>query len=153
MNKLLLTKYNTLISILVSIISIAYLIFVLVALGSGNYELVSSLHSPSAIFDYKRTVISQVFPIFVGVVFGISGLMFGRNSLNSSEPTLVWKGRFFIASIACYFIVLTIDGIFTGQQYLVLKILTRMMFIVSSVLYYFGFFLPEKFASILIKET
>ena len=153
MNKLLLNKYNKSIIILVSVISIAYLIFVLIALGSGNYELVGSLHSPSAIFDYKRTLISQVFPIFVGVVFGITGLMFGIDSLSSSEATLSWKGRFFIASILCYFVVLAIDGIFTGQQYFVLKILTRILFIVSSILYYFGFFLPEKLANILIKEA
>jgi len=153
MYKLVLNKYNKDISIIVSVISIAYLIFVLIALGSGNYELVGSPHSSSAIFDYKRTLISQIFPIFIGVVYGITGLKFGIDSISSSESTLIWKGRFFIASIVCYFIVLTVDGIFTGQQYCVLRILTRMMLIVSSILYYFGFFLPEKVANILIKES
>ena len=89
----------------------------------------------------------QIFAIFT---FLITGILFARESLRSSDPKILWKGRFLLLA----FISFTISALYESIAPLtpLSLVLIRILLISSAIEYYFGFFLPDRLANWLINR-
>lgn len=109
--------------------------------------IVARIHRICCSCDFNR--LSYTFS--AGIIEAITGLMFAYKSLIADSPLVKWKGRFFLLSILFLISGVLLDGVFVGE-YLLLKMIIRLFLVASSILYYFGFFLPKKFSNRLCKE-
>lgn len=106
----------------------------------GNVEFFSANGAPFSIS-------LQIFAIFS---FLITGILFARESLRSSDPKILWKGRFLLLA----FISFTISALYESIAPLtpLSLVLIRILLISSAIEYYFGFFLPDRLANWLINR-
>jgi hypothetical protein len=83
----------------------------------------------------------------------VTGLIFGKESLNSKDTTVNLKGKFLLSAFVLFAIAAALDSIFTVQTSygIILKIIARIMLMVSSILFYIGFIMPERIENWLIK--
>jgi len=128
------------------LISIIYEIMFLVFLF-WMPNLIASYDSET-VFNYKRTTLTLIFPIFVIITALITGIFFSRESIKSSDKLVQWKGRFFLIGIISFTAAVLLDVI--TPENIFLRVIIRMILISSSVEYYFGFFLPKKIANLII---
>ncbi len=101
-------------------------------------------------FNSKYNLYPYLFSIFAIITFIVTGILFARKSFESEDLKIRWKGRFLLMA----FLLFTIGAIFDAgiRMDVFTLILVRSILILSSVLYYMGFLLPDKVANWLIKE-
>ncbi len=99
--------------------------------------------------DHELFVIS--FLIFAILTFTITGIIFARESMRSQDPKIKWKGRFFLIGVLSF----TVGAVFDAgiPVNAVTLIIIRLILISSTIEYYFGLFLPERMAKVLIAEA
>jgi len=101
-------------------------------------------------FNSKYNLYPYLFSIFGILTFNITGILFAKKSLRSEDLKIRWKSKFLLFA----FILFTIGAIFDAgiRMDVITLVIVRSILIVSSILYYMGFLLPDKIANLLIKE-
>ena len=87
-----------------------------------------------------------IFLFFNLSIFMITGLTFAIKSLRSNNPEVKLKGKFLLIAFICYLIGAAIEIIITFPQ-------NRLILILSAILYYIGFILPEGIKKRLLKQS
>lgn len=119
---------------------------VIVIFGTVDPSLLA--HTGVVNADFEPLMI--VYLLFLAASIAGSGALMGAESLrSSSEPRIRWKGRFLIAASICYAAVALLDvGLIDFLPQLLF--FTRTVMILSSLLFYFGFFFPKTLEKALV---
>lgn len=135
---------------------ILLIIFFIIGIIFEIYFIISLIFAPSLIGSFPvspfQIVYHPVFEIFLLVfilVFMITGILFGRESLKSEEKEINLKGKFLIIAFISFAIGAILDSIIPREAYLV--IITRLILISASLEFYFGFMPPEWLKNFFIK--
>ena len=124
------------------------LITLIICIPYEIFLIVFSIVNPAVIaiqvstFYTQRGLISMAFNLFVIVFVVITVILFAKKSLESDKRVVRLKGKFLLIGALLVSIGTLID---TAVPMNILSLaFIRIIFIVGSVLYYFGFFFPEK---------
>jgi len=133
------------ISIAYLIICIVYEVFLIIFLFTYP-EIIGSVQ----FFSANGGPLSIAFQIFAIFSFLITGIIFARKSLESNDPKIQLKGKILLVA----FISFTIAALYEAIMPLtpLSLALIRILLISSAVEYFFGFFLPDRLADLLIKQ-
>jgi hypothetical protein len=101
-------------------------------------------------FNSKYNLYPYLFSIFGILTFIVTGIIFAMKSVKSEDPKIRWKSKFLLLA----FILFTIGAIFDAgiRMDVFTLVAVRSILIISSILYYMGFLLPDKVSNWLIKE-
>ncbi len=121
------------------------------------FLLISLIINPAWVGTIKETYYSQpalivmLYQIFVLLTVIITGLIFSQQSLRSKDRKIHLKGKFLLFA----FILLTIGGSADAILSLdpITLIVVRLILILSSILFYIGFLLPERIANLILGEN
>lgn len=91
----------------------------------------------------------NIFSIFTTI---ITGILFTRKSMESDDKKTQWKGRFLIIAFISFTIGSTLEVMLFFDPPEIIRTIVRIILISSTIEYYLGFFLPDRFAAWLIKE-
>lgn len=120
-----------------AIISIAFMVFIVIALFI-DYRLIGELENS---FNSTHSNYSLAFVIFTLFSVLITGIAFARQALSSLNPVIAWKGRFLLFAFLIFISGALLDAIVPPIP--ILLVLIKVFLIISGVLYNFGFFLPK----------
>jgi uncharacterized integral membrane protein len=139
------TDFKKRIFIVYLVICIVYEVFLIIFLFT-NTELIGSVQ----FFSARGGPLSIVFQIFAIFSFLITGILFARKSLESNDPKIQLKGKLLLVA----FISFTISALYESIMPLtpLTLALIRILLISSAIEYFFGFFLPDRLADLLIKQ-
>ncbi len=98
----------------------------------------------------QRSSLTLIFALFAIIVAFSTGVIFAKVSMNSKDVNVRWKGRFLLIAFLFFTIAAALDS-FSWEELLIISII-RSLLILSSIFYYFGFFLPKQIANRLITE-
>jgi hypothetical protein len=130
-----------------AIICIPYEIFLIIFLLIDP-NLIGTMEATFNSSNKLYVIIFQVFAIATAL---ITGFLFSRKSFESDDPKTQWKGRFLLIAFISFTIAALFDvGIPVNPITLVIA---RLILISSSILFYLGFFLPDKLADILTQKS
>ena len=135
-------------TVIFGIICVIYEIYLLTALII-NPEIIGTW-SEEGRFDASHTMIPSIFKVFGIFVVLITGIIFARKSMVSEDPSVQWKGRFFLIAIVSFAVGAFLDAVLTFTP--LELVLVRILLISSAIEYYLGFFLPDPIANRLIKQ-
>jgi hypothetical protein len=138
--RLLIVGIYAAITILMDIIILAFL-FVDYTFLASKIEIVNA--------DYN--VIMIIYLLFLAASIAWAGILMGRESLMSDEPQLKLKGKFLI-SASIFYVLLALLDVGLVDFIPALLFVTRSIMMLSSLLFYFGFFLPDPLKKLIIKE-
>lgn len=130
------------------IICISFEIALIVMLNI-NTELIGT-GIEEGIFSSQLTAFAIAFQLFGLLTLTITGLIFSLHSLKSPDAKISWKGRFLLAAFLSFTIGSLVEALFLLDP--LSLILVRILLIFSNLAFYFGFFLPDKIANVLLKE-
>ena len=134
--KLLNIKKRKLILIVLLIIFIAFEI-TFFTLAAINLELIGTFVDP---FNSMESLFIEVFYISILIILLLSGFIFSIKSIKSKIPKVQLKGKILLIG----FIMFIIGGLLPYLVYdLVGLIITRIIVLLSAVLIYIGFLLPN----------
>jgi hypothetical protein len=136
--------------IITSILSFLWEILLISLLVSGNVALVGDVQEMN-ILDFSYGAIMRYIMIGGIIAFLLTGGYFSVKSIKVGDPEIRWKGIFLLLGWISFAIGAGLDAfikIHTG----ITLVLTRVILITSSLEYYLGFFLPNRFKEILIKK-
>jgi len=111
-----------------------------------NTALVGTIEG---IFDSKHSTIALLFVFSAIIIFLITGTIFSVKSMKVDQLDIKWKGRFLLLAWILFTIAALIDA---ALDLIATLILARIILLISSVLFYFGFFLPEFLKQRIIKK-
>ena len=133
--------------IIYAVICIPYEIFLIIFLLMDP-NLIGTMEATFNSSNKLYVIIFQVFAIATAL---ITGSLFSKKSFESDDPKMRWKGRFILIAFISFTVAALFDvGIPVTPATLVIF---RLILISSSFLFYLGFFLPERIAKVLIKES
>ena len=98
-------------------------------------NLIGTFETP---FQVVYGIYIEIFLVIFLLVIGITGILFGKQSLRSENPEIKLKGKFLIIA----FILFTI-GAFLDSIVPELFIIARIVLDISALSFYFGFMLPD----------
>ena len=98
-------------------------------------NLIGTFETP---FQVVYGIYIEIFLVIFLLVIGITGILFGKQSLRSENPEIKLKGKFLIVA----FILFTI-GAFLDSIVPELFIIARIILDISALSFYFGFMLPD----------
>lgn len=127
------------------IINVIWVIYMIVAL-SIDVEWIGTLEG---IFDSTQNRIQLIFVMFSIFSFLVTGLIFSIKSMKAENPEIKWKGRFLTLAWILFTLGALLDAALPLTE--ITLILVRLILIISSILFYMGFFMPEKISKWLIK--
>lgn len=144
---LVLKEFHDKILLIYSVIVAVYLGFFIIFLFIDT----SLIGEYTGTFSTQTSIFVKVFQLFAMGSFLITGILFVKTSMESESDEIKWKGRFLllafvIFSIASFLEVFRIDDIS-----ILTLIFTKLLFLISSISYYFGFFLPKWLKDMLVK--
>ncbi|MFX0071715.1 MAG: hypothetical protein ACFFAO_11560 [Candidatus Hermodarchaeota archaeon] len=102
------------------------------------------------ITDAEYGIISRLYIISAGLVFVIGGTLFSLESIKSKKPELVLKGKILLPTFYLYAICGILDSALPLNAITISLI--RIFLIISGVLFYIGFVLPESVKKFFLKE-
>ncbi len=102
------------------------------------------------IFSSQNNYYALVFQVFAIVTLFVTGMMFSRKSLQSTDNKVKLKGRFLLLAFLSFTIGAVVEAIVPKISLVI--VITRLLLISSAFEYYMGFFLPDRIANSLIKE-
>ncbi|TXT61958.1 MAG: conserved membrane protein of unknown function [Promethearchaeota archaeon] len=142
-------KKILLISAIILSVVFELFIFVFLSIDSPLVGKVSETREYTVNWSTYVNLLLIVLLVFILV----TGLIFGKESLNSKDTTVNLKGKFLLSAFVLFAIAAALDSIFTVQTSygIILKIIARIMLMVSSILFYIGFIMPERIENWLIK--
>jgi MFS family permease len=126
--------------ILLFIVLIIDVIFVITffTLLSIDPALIGRVTSP---VDANYGFVVTIYQLALLIVFFITGVLIGRESLNSKSPDVTLKGKLLIIAFLS-FLMGSVLEIFSGIS-LVVLIIARVILISSAIEFYGGFLLPQ----------
>ncbi|MHA1196178.1 MAG: hypothetical protein ACTSRH_07980 [Promethearchaeota archaeon] len=129
-----------------SIICISYEILLIVLLII-NPSMIGVEINPNVV---SRTALTLSFSIFAIIVAVITGLFLASHLIKSTDQRTKIRGFFLLSA----FLLLTAGAALDSFSWtnLIIIAIIRTLLILSSIAYYFGFFLPERIAKLIIKE-
>jgi hypothetical protein len=133
------------------ILSVIFELFILIFL-SINSPLVGTVSETRA-YTVNWSAYINLLLIVLLVFILLTGLIFGKESLDSNDTIVNLKGKFLLLAFVLFAIAAALDSIFTVQTShgIILKIIARIMLMVSSIQFYIGFIMPERIENWLIK--
>jgi hypothetical protein len=134
----LINKHQKILLPIYIIVGIIFEIYLLTGLF-GNYE--SFIGIKDGILDISYSNPIKIFLLLYVISFLISGLLFGRISLKSENREIRLKGIFLIVAFIFYFTGALIDAAIPLTPGLL--VITRIILIVSAILFDIGFFFPK----------
>lgn len=137
---------NKIMLISIFVICIAYEVLLFIFLFI-NPNLIGIEIAPNLV---QRTSLTLGFAVFSILVALISGILMAKKIMVSEDRKIKLKGRFLIIALTFFTIGAVLDAI--SWTYLIIIFLIRLLLILSSIAFYFAFFLPERVAKVLIKE-
>ncbi|TFF87468.1 MAG: hypothetical protein EU549_04675 [Promethearchaeota archaeon] len=122
-----------------AIITIAYEIYLIFSVIVS--PVLIGEFSEASIFDVTYRGISQIYLIFIVLLILSTGVLFSRQSLKSDNPELKLKGKLLLSA----WILWTAGAILDSAipLFIFTLLLTRIILISSSILFYLGFLLPN----------
>ncbi len=130
-----------------------YLTFNLVYVGIFFYYLYvdpSLLVLRISKFDSETQIVVTSFIIITLIISLATNFIFMRKSLKSEQPKIRYKGIFIFCALVTFVVGAVLDSIFSLTPITV--VITRSILMISSILQYIGWIMPEGIAKILIKE-
>ena len=101
-------------------------------------------------FYFYPSLITLIALFFMGIIGFIFTILLTKELLKADDPKVKLKAKFIILA----FISLIIGGIF--EIFLPLELITfvlaRSVLLIAAILYYLGFFLPDRIANLFIKK-
>jgi len=137
---------NKIMLISIFVICIAYEVLLFIFLFI-NPDLIGIEIAPNLV---QRTNLTLGFAVFSITVALISGILMAKKTMVSEDRKIKLKGRFLIIALTFFTIGAVLDAITWTN--LIIIFLVRLLLILSSISFYFAFFLPERIAKVLIKE-
>ena len=98
--------------------------------------------------DYQFFVLGYL--LFVIATMLITGVLFSRKSLKSNDPVIKLKGKLLFFAFLCWTIGAILDS--SIPLNIVTLPVTRLILVLSSLLFYAGFMLPQWVKQLFIKE-
>ncbi|TXT64017.1 MAG: conserved membrane protein of unknown function [Promethearchaeota archaeon] len=99
--------------------------------------------------DYN--LLMMIYLLFLAGSISGTGILMGRESLLGEDPKLKAKGRFLI-SASVFYVFLALLDLGLVDSIPAILFITRSIMMVSSILFYFGFFLPKPLEKAFIKQ-
>jgi hypothetical protein len=136
---MVITKYRTLIIILPTVVTILYEIYLIFNV-IVNVSVIGEF-SDASIFDVTYKGISQFYLVFIVLLILSTGILFALQSLKADKPEIQLKGKLLLSA----WILWAAGAIFDSAIPLFIStlLMTRIILISSSILFYFGFLLPN----------
>ncbi|MBD3211425.1 MAG: hypothetical protein GF311_02365 [Candidatus Lokiarchaeota archaeon] len=133
------------------ILSVIFELFILIFLSIDS-PLVGTVSETRAYTVNWSTYINLLLIVLLVFIL-LTGLIFGKESLDSKDTIVNLKGKFLLSAFVLFAIAAALDSIFTVQTShgIILKIIARIMLMVSSIHFYIGFIMPERIENWLIK--
>ena len=100
--------------------------------------------------DVKYGIFIIVIAIYILSVLLITGIIFARESLKSDNSEIRLKGKFLFAAFTSY-VIGTFLSMFSSYSILLLMI-GRILTILASIEFYYGFTLPNWIKKLLLKQ-
>ena len=131
--------------LLITPVCIIYYMFLFIGLMVDPEILVI----PLSRFDTRSTILLLCLKISALFVFITYTVLFGLNLIKDGDKIIQWKGKFLFLAIGLY----SLGGF--GSMFLfslVELVILRLLLILSSILFYFSFFIPDPLRKWLIKN-
>ena len=129
------------------IISIVYEIFFFIFIFTDTTRIGTRV----GIFDAVANTFILFFILISFVISIITNIMFLIASLRSAEAEVRWKGKFIFMTFVVYVFATILDS--TVPLNTISLFITRMLLIVSTILGYIGWTMPDRVARWLIKDS
>ena len=101
-------------------------------------------------FDSETRTIVSLYVLLSLLLSLITQYIFFRRSTSSEDKRIKWKGRFIFFGFIMFLIGGILDSVF--QLTPTTLFLTRMMLVISAIISYIGWVMPDKVANWLVKE-
>lgn len=102
---------------------------------------INLIATKQGLFETSRTLFTLSYLLFGIVSALVSGIIFTMKSLKDKDPTIKWKGRFLLLAFIFFAVGAFLDSSMPRTP--LTLVLFRLILILSSAFYYFGFFLPQ----------
>ncbi len=132
-------KKKKLLWIVYIVLGTIFEIFLLFSIFTDNLGLLMTERVGTFDISYSITVIVYLFINML--TFFIAGILFAKESLSSGNKELKLKGKFLLLAFLIYLIGAILDG--TLQLTAGSLIITRILLMISAILFYLGFFFPN----------
>jgi len=146
MTELIFKKERIILLLIAAIYGILIEIYIFYSLNTNP----DSLGTLNGIVDIEYKGILRYYLVSIIIIILISGILIGRQSIRSEKPEIKLKGKFLLIAF-----ILWVVGAF-ADAVLPLTVITlpiiRIILILSSGLFYFGFILPKFLRRIILHE-
>jgi uncharacterized membrane protein len=140
-------KYRSKMLSIYSIIVAIYLVIFIIFLSIDT----SLIGEYTGTFSTRTTPFVIIFQVLALLTFLITGILFAKNSMNSENEEIKWKGKFLLSAFIIFTIASILEVARIDDISIITLIITKLVFITSASSYYLGFFLPKGLKKILIK--
>ena len=131
--------------LIITPVCIIYYVFIFIGLIINPEILVI----PLSRFDTRSTILLMCLKLSALFLFIIFGVLLGLNLIKDGDKTIQWKGKFLFLAITLY----SLSGIGSMFLFSLLELVVmRLFLILSSILFYFSFFIPDRLKDWLIKN-
>ncbi|MFX1280065.1 MAG: hypothetical protein ACFFA3_11650 [Promethearchaeota archaeon] len=104
-----------------------------------------------SVFVVEWAIWVQIYLLFSIIIFLLTGFLFARASIKSTEEDIRLKGKFLIIAFLSFTIGTIIDVVAADAPTEITILLARIFVIFSSICFYIGFTLPKFIQNIFIK--
>ena len=122
------------IGVILEIISLSYLF--------TDPSLIGQLESP---VDTDWSTFMKIYYISMIILLFITGMLFARGSFKSNDPQIRLKGKFLVIAFILFILGAILDAFIDTP-------IIRLVMMISSITFYFGFILPDWMKKALIKQ-
>ncbi len=134
------------------IIGIAFEIvfFTLLAINQGGIGLFKGTRNQLIRIDIEYQGFIMGYDVFIVLTMLITGIIFARNSLKSKIPEVNLKGKFLISAFVGWCIGAILDAAIPLNLFTLS--ITRVLLVISSLLFYIGYILPPGIKDLILSE-
>jgi hypothetical protein len=132
-------KYKTILIVVLTGISVLYDIYLIFNV-IFNVKAIGNF-SADSIFDVQYNSISMIYLVFIVLLLLITGSLFARESIRSGDAEIKLKGKFLISAWILWALGAILDSAI--PLFIPTLLITRIILITSSILFYIGFLLPN----------
>jgi len=111
---------------------------------------ITILGVPAGVFDVDYAPFMLLYIVFILLIVLFAGTRFGLESLKSSNPEIKLKGKFLLLAFYSFVIGSFVSVLSAGV--LVVLIVAKIIVIMSSIEFYFGFVLPKPIKKLFLKN-
>ena len=127
------------------IISVCFEIFLIIFLFIAPSELGTIREN----FYSQPGLVPMIFQLYAILLTIITGIIFSRKSMKSDDTKIQLKGKFLLAAFVFFTIGAFLDAAIPLNA--ITLIVTRLILIISAILFFIGFLLPKRIEKIFYK--